>query len=60
MNFIVNDFIDFIYCGHSLSEFNGVIGDISGGDTVGPMNIGSELNLNPIVRMKKLYIIKIS
>lgn len=48
MKFIVNDFIDFIYCGHSLSEFNGVIGDISGGDTVGPVNIGSELNLNPI------------
>lgn len=48
MSVIANDFIDFIYCGHSLSEYSGIIGDINGGGSVDPLDIGSVLNLNPV------------
>ena len=48
MSTIANDFIDFNYCGHSLSEYNGIIGDIGGGGDISPVDIGSVLNLNPV------------
>lgn len=48
MSVIANDFIDFYYCGHTLSEYDGVIGDINGGEGVGAIEIGNILNLNPI------------
>ena len=48
MSTIANDLIDFYYCGHSLSEYNGIIGDIGGGDAVGAVEIGNVLNLNPV------------
>ena len=48
MSTIANDFIDFIYCGHSLSEYDGIIGEIGSGGDISPVNIGSELNLNPV------------
>lgn len=48
MSTIANDFIDFYYCGHTLSEYYGIIGNISGGSIGEPINIGSVLNLNPV------------
>jgi len=48
MSTIANDFIDFSYCGHTLSEYDGIIGDINGGDGVSPIDIGNVLNLNPV------------
>ena len=48
MSAIANDFIDFYYCGHTLSEYNGFIGDINGGGVGDPVEIGSVLSLNPV------------
>lgn len=48
MSTIANDLIDFYYCGHLLSEYNGIIGEIGGGEAVGAVEIGSVLNLNPV------------
>ena len=48
MSIIANDFIDFYYCGHTMSEYDGIIGDIDGGSAVSPVEIGSVLNLNPV------------
>ena len=48
MSTIANDFIDFYYCGHTLSEYNGIVGDIGGGAPGDPVEIGSVLNLNPV------------
>ena len=45
MSTIANDFIDFSYCGHTLSEYDGIIGDINGGDGVSPIDIGNVLNM---------------
>ena len=48
MSTIANDFIDFYYCGHTLSEHNGIVGNINGGDSYEPVNIGSTLNFNTV------------
>lgn len=48
MSVIANDFIDFYYCGHTLSEYNGIIGDINGSSAGDPVDIGSVLSFNPV------------
>lgn len=48
MSTIANDFIDFSYCGHTLSEYHGFIGEINGTAGVAPVEIGSVLSLNPV------------
>lgn len=48
MSVIANDFINFYYCGHTLSEYDGIIGDINGGGVGDPVEIGSVLSLNPV------------
>lgn len=43
-----NDLIDFVYCGKKLSDFSCVIGGLTVNGGIDAVNLGNQLNLNPI------------